>query len=249
MFEKKLDMQDTVVVVLAGGKGTRIRDLYPNVPKPFIPVNGKPFIEWVLFYFKQQGLRKAVISLGHNANVAEVYLTVRDKSDMELSYVIEDTALGTAGAFLFASKTVSEYEKFIITNGDSIVLADLQPALETLNREDTDVVIIGVHVDDATRYGSMVVDSDMRLLKFTEKTSGQGIINAGIYMIKKRIIDEFPPNLPLSFENEVFPYLLERGIIIKVHQCNAPFLDIGTKESIKLADDFIGRNFGKDVEF
>ncbi|OLE45615.1 MAG: hypothetical protein AUI36_22515 [Cyanobacteria bacterium 13_1_40CM_2_61_4] len=96
---------------------------------------------------------------------------------------------------------------------------------------------------DAARYGTLAFDESRRLLRFEEKRPGAGVINAGVYLLKPELLTRFPSARPLSFEKDVFPSLLAGGARLRVHATDAPFLDIGTPESLALAESFICENF------
>ena len=231
-------------IVLAGGAGTRIRHLYPDLPKPMVPAAGLPFIEWVLRYLREQGLTQFVVSLGHLAAVAESYFACRPVSGCHIKTVREPAPLGTGGALIFAAGATGRgADPLLLANGDSLVLADLSPAWRILTDESVDGVVVGLHVDDATPYGGLETTGDGRLLRFSEKRPGAGLINAGVYLFRRRLLDKFPSQSPLSLEQDVFPTLLAGGARLMVHRCQAPFLDIGTPESIWQADSFVRRHF------
>lgn len=235
-------------IVLAGGAGTRIRHLYPDLPKPMVPVAGAPFIEWVLRYLQREGLTQFVVSLGHLAAVADSYFASRPATGCRLKTVREPAPLGTGGALAFAAKAASPgADSLLLANGDSLVLADLSPAWRLLADESVDGVVIGLHIEDATRYGGLEVDAQGRLLRFSEKRPGAGLINAGVYLFRRRLLAAFPSHGPLSLEQDVFPKLLSGGARLMVHRCQAPFLDIGTPESIRQADSFVRRHFLSQV--
>jgi D-glycero-alpha-D-manno-heptose 1-phosphate guanylyltransferase len=129
-----------------------------------------------------------------------------------------------------------------VLNGDSLALANLAPAAAMLAEPATQGVIVGVSVPDASRYGQVTADKCLRLLRFDEKRPGAGVINAGVYLLKPSVTTRFPGQRPLSFENEVFPKLLAEGMQLKVCVTDAPFLDIGTPESLAQAGAFIQQN-------
>lgn len=234
-------------VILAGGLGTRIRDLYPDLPKPMVPAAGKPFIEWVVRYLAAQGVRRSVVSLGHLAHVAEAYFVKRPADDCQITTLREPAPLGTGGAVSLAARLAAEGDPLIVTNGDSLLLADLSPVWRQWADETVDAVVLGLEMDDASRYGRLDTDRDGRLLRFSEKQPGAGVINAGTYVFRRHLIDRFPRRAPLSMEHDVFPTLLAEGRRIMVCRCQAPFLDIGTPRSVALADDFIRRHFNTRV--
>ena len=226
-------------ILLAGGFGTRIRALYPDVPKPMIPISGKPFLEWAMQYWMRQGVRRFIISLGHLAEVAEQYFEARPDDGLEVVLVKEPQAMGTGGAVLFAARAAELSDPFIVSNGDSLVIADTKGAQERMTDPAVEGVVLGVRVPDASRYGSLAIGGDARLLGFREKQPGEGVINAGVYFFRRSLLERFPGKQPLSMEVDVFPSLLNGGADLRVEAVDAPFLDIGTPESVIQGEAFV----------
>ncbi|HUY93170.1 MAG TPA: sugar phosphate nucleotidyltransferase [Pirellulales bacterium] len=234
---------NSCAIILAGGRGTRISHLEPHLPKPLIPAGGRPFIEWVIRHFQGQGVRRFVISLGHLAEVAEAHFRQRPDDELSIGTVREAEPLGTGGGFLFAQQAAGDADPLLLANGDSLVLADLAGAWRLLKDPAVDGVVVGLHVDDAGRYGGLDIDDEGRLLGFREKRPGAGLINAGVYCFRRRLLASFPRQTPLSMECDVFPALLRQGAKLAVHRCAAPFLDIGTPESLAEAEEFLVRHW------
>ncbi len=230
-------------MVLAGGRGTRIRARYPDIPKPLIPVAGRPFVEWVIASFRRQGAQYFVLATGYLAPIVDAYLAGRRDDGVTVVAVHEPRPLGTAGAVRHAARVLPPVDAVAVTNGDSLVAADLTPAWQALVDPAVDGVIVGVPVSDASRYGTLTVSSDSRLLAFAEKRPGAGVINAGVYLLPRRMIEAIPERVPLSLEYDVFPDWLRQGARFKVHVAAAPFLDIGTPESLDHADAFVAAAF------
>jgi D-glycero-alpha-D-manno-heptose 1-phosphate guanylyltransferase len=242
MGKKSLD--NIIAVVLAGGFGTRIKHLLPDVPKPMAEVAEKPFLGWVLTYLQRQGIKKALLSTGYLAEIIEQYAQTRPIAELELNCYPETSPLGTAGGFLNSVKESQQNPKaWLVLNGDSLIVTPLAPLSEYLQDESVDGVILGVSVPDASRFGSLVYDEQKTLLQFAEKQSGKGVINGGVYLLRNKLVQEFPTNFPLSFEYDIFPSLLQQQICLKVHPVEAPFLDIGTPESLAQAEAFIQQYF------
>lgn len=239
-------LNNIIAVVLAGGFGTRIQHLLNAVPKPMVSVSDKPFLEWVIRYLQVQGINKSLISTGYLANVIEQYFQSQPVDGIETICYQETKPLGTAGGFLNAVHQSQETPSaWLIINGDSLIFTDLNPLTDHLLDETVGGVIVGLSVTDTSRYGSLVYNQEGDLTNFAEKRQGSGVINAGIYLLKQNILQQFPKDLPLSFENDVFPVLLNQNIRLKVHIVDAPFLDIGTPESLPKAEKFITENLAK----
>ncbi len=228
-------------VILAGGLGTRIRHLLGELPKPMMPVAGRPFLEWVVRYFAKQGISRFVLATGYRGEAIEKHFAQRPVGGVEIVCARESEPLGTAGAFLNAVKLSGLVsENWLVANGDSLVLTTEFGRLCTAASEGTSLgVILGLEVEDAGRFGSLQVTPEGVLKRFAEKRPGAGLINAGVYAFRQQLLDMLPRTRPLSFETEVFPALLAEGHSLRVISSHGPFLDIGTEESLSQAEDFI----------
>lgn len=238
-----LTLNEVTAVILAGGFGTRVKHLLPGIPKPMAPVAGKPFLEWVVLYLAQQGIQRVVLSVGYLAEVIEEHFQSQPIPGVNITCVRETEPLGTAGGFLNAvAQTSPAPQAWLVLNGDSLVFASFAGLLACLQHPQVDGAILGVEVDDRSRYGGLAQDDWSNLTGFTEKQPGAGLINAGIYLFRHSLVEIFPKQLPSSFEYDVFPDLITNKINLQVHSVAAAFLDIGTPESLSQVDDFIRAN-------
>jgi D-glycero-alpha-D-manno-heptose 1-phosphate guanylyltransferase len=233
-------MFNVSAVVLAGGLGTRLRGVLPDLPKPMAPVAGRPFVEWVVRYLFKQGVSAITISTGYRAEAFQMYFdTVRLPSGVLVRCVAEREAMGTAGGFLHAiEKSPSRPDVWLVLNGDSLVLQNLRPLLALLSNPLVGGSILALWMNDASRYGSLHLAAD-RLLGFQEKRPGASWINGGVYLIRDSLLKDFPRQRPLSWETDVFPELLRCGHEIAATRTHAPFLDIGTPDTLAQAEVFI----------
>jgi NDP-sugar pyrophosphorylase family protein len=230
-------MSAPLAVVLAGGQGTRIRHLLGELPKPLAPVAGRPFLEWQLRYLHRQGITRVVLSTGYRAQTIDEFAARLSIPGLEVHCVREEQPLGTGGGFLHAVEQSEVGEGgALVCNGDSLVLAELR----ALFSHEGDA-LLAVEVADASRFGSLRASGGF-LQGFAEKRPGAGLINAGVYRFRRATIARFPRKMPLSFEYDVFPALLDAGVRIGVVPCQAPFLDIGTEQTLGEADAFIRGN-------
>lgn len=236
---------DIVAVVLAGGYGTRVQHLLPNLPKPMAPVAGKPFLEWVVLYLGEQGIRQIILSTGYLGEVVADHFQCLSIPGVQVHCYRETQPLGTAGGFLNAINPEPLPTAWLVLNGDSLAFAPLAVLTEQLSDSTVDGAILGISMSDASRYGTLACDEQGNLLRFAEKRPGAGIINAGVYLLRPALLEDLPRNVPLSFENQVFPRWIEGGKRLKVCAIAAPFLDIGTPESLPQAEAFIQQNYNK----
>ena len=238
--------EQITAVILAGGFGTRIKHLLGDLPKPMAPVNGRPFLEWVVRWLARQNIRRVVLSTGYLAETIEHHFQSQPVAGITVSCVPETTPLGTAGGFMNAvHQTKINPSAWFLLNGDSLAFANLADAIHSLQNEATAGVIFGREVPDTSRYGSLVSDAEGRLTGFAEKRPGQGVISTGIYLFRDSLVRKFPSTVPLSLEQEVFPALTTAGVSLKVLRMNAPFLDIGTPDTLRAADIFIQQNLAQ----
>lgn len=239
-------IEESVVVILAGGFGTRIKHLLPDIPKPMAMIAGRPFLEWVIRYYFGQGIKKFVLSTGYRSEVIEQYFESIRVPGTEVVCVQESEPLGTAGGFINAvSKSMLNCSVWLVVNGDSLVLTDIRQFILEVESGVAPVALLGLFMSDTSRYGSLAVNAVGSLEGFKEKRSGSGFINSGVYAIKSDVISFFPTAVPLSFETDVFTCMLLKSIKIGVKKVDAPFLDIGTPESLLQAEAFINENKSK----
>jgi D-glycero-alpha-D-manno-heptose 1-phosphate guanylyltransferase len=238
-----LELSQVVAVVLAGGFGTRVAHLLAGIPKPMAPVAGRPFLEWVVCWLARQGVPRVLLSTGHLAEVVEHHFQPQPVAGVITRCFAETRPLGTGGGFLNAVRLSGDRpEAWLVLNGDSLVFADLQVAAAELNDPGVAGVVIGCAMTNASRYGTLAMGPAGELQGFNEKHPGKGVINAGIYLLRDSVVRQFPGTLPLSFEQEVFPQFIARGLRLKICTVEAPFLDIGTPESLRRAESFVQQN-------
>jgi NDP-sugar pyrophosphorylase family protein len=241
-----VELNQVAAVILAGGLGTRVQHLLPGMPKPMAPVVGRPFLEWVVRYLAKQGVNRVIVSTGYLTGVVERHFQEQPVPDVDLTCVAETEPLGTGGGFLHATRAAGEPPPaWLVLNGDSLVFADLGLAAAPLADPAVSGVIVGRTVPDASRYGALAMGPTGELLRFEEKRPGRGVINSGVYLLRHSLLAEFPPQSPLSFERDVFPALLGRGFRLQTVVTDAPFLDIGTPESLPQAGGFIRANLAE----
>jgi D-glycero-alpha-D-manno-heptose 1-phosphate guanylyltransferase len=230
------------VVILAGGFGTRVRHLLPDIPKPMAAVAGRPFIEWVVRYYARHGATAFALSTGFRAEKIESHFSRQPVPGVTIRCFPEKTALGTAGGFLNClPPNVDPAARWLVVNGDSLVFADPHPLVAPLTDGRADAAVLGLVIDDAARYGSLDCDPSGRLIAFAEKRPGRGTINAGVYAFSGRALQSLPNRRPLSFEIDVFPALAQSGRVV-VPRTTAAFLDIGTPATLAQAEQFIQQN-------
>lgn len=228
--------------VLCGGSGTRLRPVIADRPKSMALISGTPFLQLLLDRLRSQGVGDVILGTGYMAEKIEGYFDCGNKSAMCIRYSREDEPLGTAGALKLAESLISD--PVLVLNGDSYVEWSLSPMLELFRAKDADLVLVLHEIADVTRYGSVVLDHDGRITQFVEKgaSAGPGLINAGVYLLRKQIVRDLPAGAAISLEKEVFPRVLGRRVYGLV--CTGLFIDIGIPNDLKRAQTLLASRVG-----
>ena len=223
--------------VLCGGHGTRLRPVLVDRPKSMALISGTPFLQLLLDRLRSQGVNDVILGTGYMAEKIERYFGCGNKFALRIRYSREDEPLGTGGALKLAEPLISD--PVLVLNGDSYVEWSLVPVLELFKTKDADLVIVLQAVADVTRYGSVALDQDGRVTQFVEKgvAAGPGLINAGVYLLRKQIVRGLPAGTAISLETEVFPRLLDRRVYGLV--CTGLFIDIGIPDDLRRAQGLL----------
>jgi len=229
------------VLVLAGGKATRLGGVLPDMPKILAPVGGDPFLDILLSRLLRQGFTQVHFCLGVMAEKVIDYLVRADIADLRVTASLEDRPLGTGGAILNALGPVRG-PRFFVINGDSLIDFDAAAMLarHCSDHDAPGATMLTTDAADAGRFGT-VESADGRVVRFGEKSAaGPGRINAGVYLFDRAIFDgDWPAETELSLERDMLPRWVAEGSVTDFH-ITAPLLDIGTPESLAGAPAFLG---------
>jgi len=224
-------------LILAGGLGTRLRSVVSDRPKPMAPVAGRPFITFLLDQLVCFGFQRAVLCLGHLGEQVPSVLGDR-YGTLELLYSFEQVPLGTAGALRHAAGMVHG-GSVIAMNGDSFCDLDLRRLDEAHRTHRAPATVSVLQQSDRSRAGTLTVDSTDRVVRFESRSldPGPGLINAGIYLLQREVLDAIQPDRAVSLEEETLPALVARRQLF-AWRVEARFIDIGTPESHSAAQTF-----------
>jgi D-glycero-alpha-D-manno-heptose 1-phosphate guanylyltransferase len=216
-------------LLLVGGMGTRLRPVLQGKPKPLAPVGEVPFLELLVLQLRSQGIRRMVMCTGYQARQIQEEFGDGRKWGVTIEYSTEPRPLGTAGAIKFAERFLSQSSNFLVMNGDSFLEFNCLELLRFHQEHGGSATIAVRRVADAARYGTVHVDGQNRVVRFSEKigTEEPGLVNGGVYIFKRAIPRHIPEG-PVSLENDVLPGLLEQGAFAL--EQNGMFIDIGTPE-------------------
>jgi D-glycero-alpha-D-manno-heptose 1-phosphate guanylyltransferase len=215
------------VVILAGGKGTRLSEIVSDVAKPMAPVNGKPFLYYLFKWLKQYPVEKVILSTGYLSESIEAYFG-RVFKGIPIEYVVEDKPLGTGGAIMLAIKNTKS-DNILIINGDTYFPIDINKFYSSHIANSHLFSIALKQMQNFSRYGSVECEKDT-VLKFNEKKyCSEGLINGGIYLINKQYIESKHIPVPFSLETEILEKET-RTYLIKGVVFDDLFIDIGIPE-------------------
>lgn len=215
------------VIILAGGRASRLPVSAKNIPKPLVKVAGRPILEHQLAWLKKHNLEDARFSLGYLNQKIIDYLKGR------YEYVIEPEPLGTGGAIKFACRDLKE--DFMVLNGDNLTDIDLTKFISFHQKHSSANSLVGWHCQDARGWG-LIKNKGIAILEFKEKPKRKcsGLINAGVYILSPKI---FKPVKAKSFsiEYEIFPDLAkQKQLAVFTHQ--GKWLGVNTEEDVKKAN-------------
>jgi len=226
-------------LILAGGLGTRLRELSGDLPKPMISVAGKPFIEYIILNLRDQGIKEVVIAVHHMADKIKSYFGSGNRWEVDITYSEEEEPLGTGGAIKKAEKYLDD--TFLVLNGDSYCNFNLKDFVEFHNskRSKATLLLTKVSSEEAKNFGSVILNEN-KIVDFSEKSShnDEVLVNCGVYLFEPTILDYIPSNKKVSIEDDIFPVLANSGLLCG-YRNEGYFSDIGRPETYK--------KFKKDV--
>ncbi|MEU5837487.1 NDP-sugar synthase [Streptomyces diacarni] len=240
----------TEAILLVGGKGTRLRPLTVNTPKPMVPAAGVPFLTHQLARARAAGVDHVVMATSYLAEVFEPYFGDGSQLGLHLEYVTEEEPLGTGGAIRNVASRLysSPDEPVLVFNGDILSGLDIRALVDQHTRVGADVSLHLTRVTDPRAFGLVPTDTSGRVAAFLEKpqTPEEIVtdqINAGAYVFTRSVIDTIPAGRPVSVERETFPGLLEAGAHLHGMVDSTYWLDLGTPASFVRgsADLVLGR--------
>jgi NDP-sugar pyrophosphorylase family protein len=230
-------LEQTPLVLLAGGLGSRLRPVVADRPKGLAPVGGEPFLKIQIDLLRRQGARQFVLCVGWQAEQVRDFFGDGAGHGVDIVYSMETRLLGTGGALRLAGRFFQP--RALVLNGDTYLAADYEAVLRHHLQEHENAGAAGTlalaHLDDASRYGSVELDSRGRFLTgFAEKKAASlpGWVNAGAYVLERCLLDLAPPETVCSLEREVFPAALTAGLPLAAWRSPEPFHDIGTPDSL-----------------
>lgn len=226
--------------MLAGGLGTRLRAVVPDLPKPMAPVGGRPFLEHLLDYWIGQGATRFVLSVGYRHEIISSHFGAAFRG-IPVAYAVEDRPLGTGGGLLLAARQLTAAGAFLVLNGDTFFAVLLDALREFHAARGAHATLALFRSPRQGRYMGLKTGAEGEVLDFVEGAPG-GLVNGGVYLMERGFLEGAPRSAgaPLSLEEDILPFALQSGKRVFGLECAGRFLDIGMPEDYARAGQALG---------
>lgn len=233
MADRNQNTQDVRVVILAGGKGTRLRPYATSFPKPLMPVGDLPILEIVLRQLKAYGFRQVTLSVNHLAELIRTFCGDGGKWGLDLSYCVEDRPLGTAGSLALVENLT---DPFLVMNGDLLTTLDYRALLDA-HRAARASATLGVFPRQVDiDFGVVELDSQGRLAAYQEKPRLEYLVSMGVNVLSRDALDFIPRGQYLDIPT-LMTNLKAAGRIVATHRGQCEWLDIGRPDDYEQATE------------
>lgn len=233
-------MQTNRVVILAGGKGVRLRPFTASFPKPLVPLGDKPILEVLLLQLINQKFNRVTLSLGHLSDLIRAFISSHRKIPrlLDIDFVEEEMPLGTAGSL---SRVDGLNETFLTMNGDVLTNLNFSELIQAHKKSGASLTIAGHAITEKIDLGVLKFDDSGLLNGYDEKPVQQFNVSMGIYVYEPRVLKFIEPDTALDFPSLVHK-LLQAGEKVHVHRSDAFWLDIGRPDDYAEAQQLFKTN-------
>ena len=219
-------------IIMAGGQGKRLRPYTLVVPKPLMPINGRPILEIVLNQLLKNKFKKITLALNYKSDLINAFFNNKKNSKFEISYNYEKKELGTMGPLSIMNKLP---ENFLVMNGDIITNLNIDQFFKEHVKSKKMISVAVTERKDLINYGVLKIDNKKKTVnKFYEKPKNRVIVSMGIYVLNKKILKFFPKNKFFGFD-DLMKKLLKNKIPINIKIHKGKWLDIGRPEDYEKA--------------
>lgn len=249
-------------VIMVGGKGTRLRPLTETRPKPVLPVLDKPCLMYLIESMANAGIDEVILACGYKSEKLVAEIGDGKELGIRISYSYEDEPMGTAGAIKLIEDCLDDV--FIAANGDVFADIDVAKEIDIHRRTKATVTLALTPVDNPCEFGIARIEEDGRISEFREKPKPEevfsNLINAGVYVVEKRVMSEVPEDRAFDFSKELIPILMSQGERIQSYRLEGNWRDVGRPSDLFGANldmaakrhgkrEWVGENFsGSEIE-
>ena len=234
-------------IILAGGLGTRLRPVVPDLPKPLAPIGGRPFLEYLLDYWEAQDITRFILSVGYKHNAIREYFGTKYKS-ADVSYSVEPEPLGTGGGLLVSVDKLESNGPFLALNGDTFFAVDRNSLLKHHLESRADMTLSLVEVSEHNRFGEIRQDKAgwITSIETSPGNSKNPLVNGGVYIIARNLLNAYKGNTSTKFslEGELLPELFKNKKRVAGFLSKTTFIDIGLPQDYNRAAKVLSRHCG-----
>ncbi|MEN6443701.1 MAG: NDP-sugar synthase [Methanoregula sp.] len=227
------------VCIMCGGEGTRLRPLTFERPKPCIPIVNRPSIQHLVSHLSNMGFREVVMTLGYKGTDIEEALGDGSLFGVEITYVHEKTKLGTAGSVKNAQQYL-DGQDFLVVGGDHVTDLNVLEFYRAHQKEKAVATIGLISIDDPGEYGIAEIDVSYAIRRFKEKPSPgeifSNLASTGMYVCSPEVFDHIPSGEKSDFARDLFPCLMDKGLVLKGWLARGNWTDVGSPHSLRQAE-------------
>ncbi len=242
-------MKPIQAVLLAGGRGTRLAPITDTMPKPLVPILGKPMMTYVLEHLKAAGITSVAISTAYLGHLIEETYGDGSTMGMEITYLREPEMMGTGGWMKLVDKSQLD-EKFIVANADNLFWIDIPAFLKRHEETGAVATIAGISIPSETANNYEILDTnedETKLNAYVDRSLAEPLraasptvfVSSGWYIMTPEVLDIAPNEMPLSHETHVWPALSKSGRPLGFYHATEPWFDSGTHERLARVEDFL----------
>jgi len=227
----------TQALILAGGLGTRLGVITREIPKPMVPIGDKPFLEHLLVYLLDHGIKKFVLCVGYRAPQIQEYFGNGKKWNCEIVHSLEEKPLGTGGAIKNAARFLED--TFLVINGDNYLKLDHQTFIRTFQRMKHKVGMLACRLNDPSFTASNLnLNEKSRVIEAYDYQNPEGMkyVDCGVKIFSRRLLDFFGAEDSFSLEIDTLPKIVRKSLLAG-YLIKEPALDIGTPENLQAASE------------
>lgn len=222
-------------IVLAGGKGTRLRPYTATLPKPLVPLGDKPILEYIIIKLKKAGFTHITIAVNHLADLIKAFFGDGSKWGIKIDYSLEDKPLSTIGPLTLIEDLP---DNFLVLNGDVLTDLDLKMFMESHINNNAEVTVASYRRIQKVDFGVIEHDETNRINGFREKPEYHFLVSMGIYAISKSVIDRVEKNSFYGFDHMMLDGIKKNSPFF-VHEHTGLWLDIGRPDDYENAANII----------
>ena len=228
---KQKELMNIMVVIMAGGKGTRLKPYTEVIPKPLIPIGDKTITEWIINRFQSFGANNFKMIINYKENLIRAYFSDLDK-DFQINLITETSYLGTGGGLSLLDDDISS--DFVLTNCDIIIDVNYNNIYEVHRKNENVITIVAAAVETSLPYGVLEVDQKGVLTGLKEKPFYSNLVNTGLYIVNSKILSYIEPNKPVDF-TDIIEFCLENKQKVGIYPIsNEDWYDIGSLDLLKM---------------